>query len=36
VRRDHVEGRIGDGRGQIEIDTGSGSVRLLRGSRVVR
>ena len=30
VRRDHVEGQIGDGRGQIEIDTGSGSVRLLR------
>lgn len=31
VRRDHVEGRIGDGRGRIEIDTGSGSVRLIRG-----
>lgn len=36
VRRDHVEGRLGDGRGRIEIDTGSGSVRLLRGNRVLR
>lgn len=30
VRRDHVTGRLGDGRGRIRIDTGSGSVRLLR------
>lgn len=30
VRRDHVVGTIGDGRGEINIDTGSGSVRLLR------
>jgi lia operon protein LiaG len=36
VRRDRVEGRIGDGRGRIEIDTGSGGVRLLRGSRTLR
>ena len=36
VRRDHVEGRIGDGRGTIEIDTGSGSIRILRGTSRVR
>lgn len=30
VSRDHVEGRIGDGRGRITVDTGSGSVRLVR------
>ncbi len=36
VRRDHVEGRLGDGRGRLEIDTGSGSVRLIRGGRVLR
>lgn len=30
--RDHVTGRVGDGRGRIHIDTGSGSIRLLRGS----
>lgn len=30
VRRDHVEGTIGDGRGEINIDTGSGSIKLLR------
>ena len=36
VRRDHVEGRIGDGRGEIVIDTGSGSVRFLRGRSPVR
>jgi hypothetical protein len=28
MRRDHVEGRIGEGRGLIRIDTGSGSIRL--------
>lgn len=28
--RDHVLGTIGDGRGRIRIDTGSGSVRLAR------
>lgn len=36
VRRDHVEGRLGDGRGTIEIDTGSGSIRILRGTSRVR
>jgi DUF4097 and DUF4098 domain-containing protein YvlB len=28
--RDHLVGRIGDGRGRIAIETGSGDVRLLR------
>lgn len=36
IRRDHVEGQIGDGRGVIEIDTGSGSIRILRGASRVR
>jgi lia operon protein LiaG len=31
VKRDHLLGRIGDGRGRIDIDTGSGSIRLLAG-----
>lgn len=30
VRRDHVTGTLGDGRGRIRIDTGSGGIRLLR------
>ncbi len=30
VRRDHLIGRIGDGGGRIRIDTGSGSIRLIR------
>lgn len=30
VSRDHVRGTIGDGRGEINIDTGSGSIRLIR------
>lgn len=30
VRRDRVRGTVGDGRGEIHIDTGSGSVRLIR------
>lgn len=30
VERDHVSGKIGDGRGRIHIDTGSGGVRLYR------
>lgn len=30
IRRDHVTGTLGDGRGRIRIDTGSGSVRLLK------
>jgi hypothetical protein len=29
VRRDYLRGEIGDGRGTIVIDTGSGSIRLL-------
>lgn len=30
VRRDYLRGEIGDGDGRIVIDTGSGSIRLLR------
>jgi len=30
VRRDRVQGRLGDGEGTIRIDTGSGSIRILR------
>ncbi len=30
-QRDHVNGTIGDGRGTLIIDTGSGSVRVLEG-----
>jgi len=30
IERDHVRGRIGDGRGSIRIESGSGGVRLLR------
>ncbi|MDX1647079.1 MAG: DUF4097 family beta strand repeat-containing protein [Longimicrobiales bacterium] len=30
VRRDRIRGTIGDGRGEIRIDTGSGSVRMIR------
>ncbi|UCG85700.1 MAG: DUF4097 family beta strand repeat protein [Gemmatimonadota bacterium] len=30
-QRDHVNGTIGDGRGTLLIDTGSGSVRVLQG-----
>lgn len=29
VKRDRLEGRIGDGRGRISIETGSGGIRLL-------
>lgn len=29
VKRDRLEGRIGDGRGRIRIETGSGGIRLL-------
>ena len=29
-KRDYVRGILGDGRGRIMIDTGSGGVRLLR------
>jgi DUF4097 and DUF4098 domain-containing protein YvlB len=31
--RDHVEGQIGDGKGSIAIETGSGGVRLLKSSQ---
>ena len=30
--RDHMTGRIGDGRGKIEIETGSGGIKLLKAS----
>jgi len=36
IRRDHVQGTIGDGRGEINIDTGSGSVKLLRTRGAIR
>lgn len=29
VKRDHLEGRVGDGRGRISVETGSGGIRLL-------
>src|SRR6185436_12500028 len=29
--RNHLRGRIGDGRARIRIETGSGSVRLIKG-----
>jgi hypothetical protein len=32
VRRDRVQGRLGDGEGTIRIDTGSGSIRILRAT----
>ena len=31
VRRDRVSGNLGDGDGVINIDTGSGSIRIVRG-----
>jgi lia operon protein LiaG len=30
IRSDHLEGRIGDGRGRLHVETGSGDVRLKR------
>jgi len=30
--RDHVVGTIGDGKGTIAIETGSGAIRLLKNS----
>ena len=30
--RDHMTGRIGDGRGKIEIETGSGGIKLLKAT----
>jgi DUF4097 and DUF4098 domain-containing protein YvlB len=29
--RDHLTGRIGDGRGKIAIETGSGGIKLFKG-----
>jgi hypothetical protein len=31
LERDALRGRIGDGRGKIKIDSGSGHVRLIKG-----
>ncbi|MFL5401743.1 MAG: DUF4097 family beta strand repeat-containing protein, partial [Gemmatimonadales bacterium] len=31
--RDHLTGRIGDGRGKIEIQTGSGGIKLVKGAQ---
>jgi DUF4097 and DUF4098 domain-containing protein YvlB len=28
IQEDHVEGRIGDGKGRLHVETGSGGVRL--------
>lgn len=30
VRRDYLKGSIGDGKGRIHVDTGSGGIRLIR------
>jgi lia operon protein LiaG len=30
--RDHITGRIGDGRGKIAIETGSGEIKLVKGT----
>jgi hypothetical protein len=30
LERDHVRGELGDGRGRLAVDTGSGSIRILR------
>jgi hypothetical protein len=32
IERDHLQGVIGSGNGRLTIDTGSGSIRILRGS----
>jgi hypothetical protein len=29
-----VQGRLGDGEGSISIDTGSGSIRIVRGGGI--
>lgn len=34
VRRDRVQGRLGDGQGTILIDTGSGSIRIVRAGSI--
>ena len=36
ARRDSLRGTVGDGRGKIVIDTGSGSIRLLRTRSEIR
>jgi len=28
--RDHLRGRVGDGKGKISVETGSGGIRLLK------
>jgi lia operon protein LiaG len=30
LSRNHVEGRIGDGRGRVRLEAGSGTIRLLK------
>lgn len=30
IERDHVTGTLGDGRGRLSVETGSGNVRLLK------
>jgi len=30
LEEDHVVGEIGDGKGRVKIETGSGGVRLIR------
>jgi hypothetical protein len=30
MENDHLVGKIGDGRGRMKIETGSGEVRLVR------
>ncbi len=32
IERDHLQGTIGNGAGRLTIDTGSGSIRIIRGS----
>jgi lia operon protein LiaG len=29
--RDHLQGTVGDGKGKISVETGSGEIRLLKG-----
>jgi hypothetical protein len=31
MERHHLHGKIGDGRGTIKIEAGSGGVRLIKG-----
>ena len=32
IERDHLQGVIGDGGGRLTVDTGSGSIRIVRGN----